>query len=150
MKVILKQDVPKVGNRYDIVEVSDGYARNYLIPKGLAMPVTEATLKQRENELKMLKAREERTAERMRKLKEHLESTIIEIKVPAGEGGRLHAAVTSQEIVARIKEQIGVELDRRQVDLEEPIHTVGLHNVAVRLGQGINATLKVRVIAESS
>ncbi|MFA4016330.1 MAG: hypothetical protein RUDDFDWM_001433 [Candidatus Fervidibacterota bacterium] len=150
MKVILRQDVPKVGNRYDIVEVSDGYARNYLIPKGLAIPVTEATLKQRENELRMLRLKEERTAERMRRFKEQLESTIIEVKVPAGEGGRLHAAVTSQEIVTRIKEKTGVELDRRQVDLEEPIHTVGLHNVTVRLGQGINAIMKVRVIAESS
>lgn len=149
MKVILTQDVPKVGKRLDIVEVSDGYARNYLIPRGLAMPATESSLKQREHMLRMMRQREERIAATARKLKEQLESAIVEIHVPAGKDGRLHAAVTSQEIANCLKEQFGIELDRRQIELEEPIHTVGLHNVPVDLHHGVSVKLKVRVIAKT-
>jgi len=149
VKVILIQDVPKVGNRLDIVEVSDGYARNYLIPKGLAVPATESSLKQREHMLCMMKQREERAAEAAKRIKEQLESAIVEIQVPAGKDGRLHAAVTSQEIADCLKKQFGIELDRRQIELEEPIHTVGLHNVPIDLHRGVSVKLKVRVIAKA-
>ncbi|MCS7253808.1 MAG: 50S ribosomal protein L9 [Armatimonadota bacterium] len=149
MKVILTQDVPKVGKKFDVVEVSDGYARNYLIPKGLAMPATESAMKQREHMLSMMKQKEERIAATMNQLKEQLEGAIVEIQVPAGRDGRLHAAVTSQEIVDHLKRQFGIELDRRQIELEEPLHTIGLHNVPVDLHHGVSVRLKVRVIAKT-
>lgn len=149
MRVILTQDVPKVGKRLDVVEVSDGYARNWLIPKGLAVPATKSALKQRENELRIMKVKEERTIATVKQLKERLEAAIVEIQVPAGRDGRLHAAVTSQEIATRLKEQFGIELDRRQIEIDEPIHTVGLHNVPVDLHHGVSARLRVRVIGKS-
>ncbi|MEJ7613849.1 MAG: hypothetical protein DFNUSKGM_000472 [Candidatus Fervidibacter sacchari] len=147
MKVVLMQDVPKLGTKFQVVEVSDGYARNYLIPRGLAQPATPALLKEVEKRRQWERQKEQREVERAQTLAQKLSNLIVEISVPAGEGGRLYHSVSAQEIVQRLKEQHGIELDRDQILLDEPLRSLGVHSVSVRLHRQVRATLKVNIVA---
>ncbi len=147
MKVVLMQDVPKLGTKFQVVEVSDGYARNYLIPHGLAQPATPALLKEVERRRQQLQQKEQRELEKARALAQKLADIVVEIAVPAGEGGRLYHAVSAHEIVHHLKAQHGVELDRDQVLLEEPLRSLGVHTVPVRLHRQVRASLKVNIVA---
>jgi len=147
MKVVLMQDVPKLGTKFQVVEVSDGYARNYLIPRGLAQPATPALLKEVEKRRQWERQKEQREVERAQALAQKLSNLIVEISVPAGEGGRLYHSVSAQEIVQRLKEQHGIELDRDQILLDEPLRSLGVHSVSVRLHRQVRTTLKVNIVA---
>jgi large subunit ribosomal protein L9 len=147
MKVILSKDVDSLGTKGDVVNVADGYARNFLVPKGLAMMATKGALRQAEL---MRKAREELD----RKEKEAAETKIstltaqpVYISARAGEGGRLFGSVTSSDVARAIEEQLGEAIDRHKIRLEDPIRTIGTHNVEVHLHQEVNAAVSVEVIA---
>ena len=147
MKVILAQDVDKLGRKGDVVAVADGYARNYLVPKGLALHATKGAL--REAEL-MRRAREE--VERKRKEAAAakvaiLASQPVYISARAGEGGRLFGSVTKADIARAIKEQLEEDVDRHDVRLEDPIRNLGTHQVEVHLHEEVNGLVTVEVIA---
>lgn len=146
MKVVLRQDVDKLGNKGDLVTVADGYARNYLVPRGLALKadrgaVAQATAMRRNRENR--EARERASAEA---LVPRLMTTVIEVKARAGEGGKLFGSVTSADIVTAVAENTGVELDRRKVLLAEPLKALGPAEVAVHLHRDVRITLNVEVV----
>lgn len=133
MKVILLQDVPKLGTAGSIATVSDGYARNYLIPKGLAEPATPSRLKVAEQRLAAERRRIAREEEAMRSLAERLDGLRLVIAAHVGESGRLYGSITAQDIAEKLQETIGEEIDRRKIELDEPIRTIGEHQVPVHL-----------------
>ncbi|MCD8197851.1 MAG: 50S ribosomal protein L9 [Lachnospiraceae bacterium] len=145
MKVILLQDVKSLGKKGDLVEVSDGYARNYILAKKLGVQATSKNM----NDLKLQKAHEDRLAakrlEEAKELAAKIEGieTVLEIKV--GEGGKLFGSVSSKEIAQAVKEQHGLELDKKKFVLPNPIKAVGTTNVPVKLHPQVTAELKVTV-----
>ncbi len=145
MRVILRTDIEKLGKLGDVVDVRPGYARNYLIPKKLAMLATEGNIKKFENERKKLE--EKLNAERFRakELAEKLEALEIKIPVRVGEGDKLYGSVTSSNIV-EILEKEGFEIDRKKIGLDKPIRSLGEYEIPVKLYPGVVATLKVAVV----
>ena len=145
MKVILRSNVEGVGNTGDVVEVANGYAQNFLMPKGLAMRATEGAVIQaadmkRSRDLQDLKQREvaEEAAQR-------LEAVAISIQARVGQDDQLYGSVTTSDIAEAVQAQTGIELDRRNMSLEEPIRQVGTHQVEMRLHPEVRAQLTVEV-----
>lgn len=145
MKVILLQDVKSVGRKNELVDVAEGYARNFLIPRGLAVEANAANLKQYEQRKKREAAKQAREEAEAREAAAQLEKQPIVIKVKAGEGGRLFGSVTSSDIAEQIEKQVGIKVDRRRIDLNEPLKTVGTHKVTIRLYPGVQAELQVNL-----
>ena len=145
MIVILLEDVKKVGKKGEIVEASDAYARNVLLRQKLAV---EATGKAR-NDLKLQKANDEKVAAEnlaeAEALKKKIEASSVTLKVKTGEGGRLFGSVSSKEISEAIQQQIGVEVDRKKIVVENPIKNVGQMEVLIKLHTKVRANLKVKV-----
>jgi len=148
MKVILLKDVKGLGKIGEIKDVADGYARNYLIKNKIALEATEGNIKFVKSHLEELKKKNERKFENAKELKEALEGIVVKIKAKAGDNGRLFGAVTSEDIVKAIKAQHNIDLDKKTIDLESPIKTVGSHLVNVKLGMNVNAKLKVEIEKE--
>ncbi len=145
MRVVLTQDVPKLGESGTIQEVKDGYARNYLIPKGLAAIATPGVVKQVEERQAAENKRIEKLEEEMRELADRIQGTVLEIEARVGEQGRLFGSVTTADIAERLSAAVGEEVDRRKIDLDEPIRNIGEYDVAVRLVGKLAPTVKVRV-----
>ena len=145
MEVILKQDVKGTGKAGDTVKVSDGFARNRLIPQGLAVEATDANRKQLERaKAKAAEkyAQEKAEAEAFAK---RLESKIVSVKTKVGDNGKLFGSITSMDIAEAIKEQTGEDIDRRKIVLDKPIKETGVYEVAVKLFQDVSAKVKVRI-----
>lgn len=147
MKVILSDDVEKLGRKGDVVVVADGYARNFLVPKGLAMMATKGSLKQAELMQRARAEREERAKEEAAKKVAHLGSSPVYISARAGEGGRLFGSVTSSDVARAIEDQLEEKVDRRNVLLDDPIRSLGTHQVDVKLHEQVTALVTVEVIA---
>lgn len=145
MQVILVQDVKNLGESGDVVDVADGYARNYLFPRGLAVPATEGKLRQVKTRQAAEEQRREREAEEAAKLVELLDGGRVEVLAKCGEGGRLFGSVTSGDIAAAIKKQYKREVDRRKLELAEPIKAIGPHEVTIRVYPGMTAAITVEV-----
>jgi large subunit ribosomal protein L9 len=133
MKVVLIKDVPKLGTAGTVQSVADGYARNYLIPQGFAALATSGMIKQVEERTAAENRRIAKQEEAMRGLAERIDGTRIDIAARVGEQGRLYGSVTTADIAERLSALVGEEIDRRKVELEHPIHTVGDYDVVVRL-----------------
>lgn len=146
MKIILLEDVKALGKKGDIVDVSDGYARNFILPKKKGVEANAANL----NTLKLQKANEEKVAqenlEAAKKLAAELEKVPVEIKIKAGEGGKLFGAISSKEISAAVKEQHGLDVDKKKIVLDEPIKTLGVHTVKVKLHKDVATEMTINVI----
>jgi large subunit ribosomal protein L9 len=149
MKIILKKEVEKLGEIGDVLTVKDGYARNYLIPKGLAVRATDGMLKAIEIEKKQKAFKIERERKAARELAESLERFSLIVKAKAGEGGRLYGTVTAQMIVDGLKAK-GFEVDRKKITIDPPIKQVGKYQVAVKLYSDVVATLNLEVEAEAA
>lgn len=145
MKVILSKDVPKLGRRGELHEVSDGYFRNFLLPRGLATPATEGKLRSLDREKAAQVARDERELEQARELALKLEAAPVLVKVRAGEGGRLFGSVTAQDVAAAIQSLHGLEVDKRKIVLSAPIKSLGESKVKLRLHPKVQAELTVRI-----
>ena len=149
MKVILLQDVKPLGKKGEIVNVSDGYARNNIIPKKLGVEATPKNL----NDLKLQKQNEEKVAqehlEAAQELAKKLEAAKVELKIKTGEGGRTFGSVSSKEIAIAVKEQLGYDLDKKKIQIKEGIKTLGTHMVSVKLHPEVTAELKVVVKEEA-
>jgi large subunit ribosomal protein L9 len=147
MKVILADDVDNLGQKGDIVAVADGYARNFLIPKGKALLATKGALRQAQM---MQRARQEREEKRKAEAASKvavLASSPVYISARAGEGGRLFGSVTKSDVARGILEQLGESVDRHDVVLDDPIRVLGTHQVEVKLHEEVNALVTVEVIA---
>jgi large subunit ribosomal protein L9 len=145
MKVILLQDVPNVGESGSIQNVSDGFARNYLIPQGLAEMGTPGRVKQAQERINAQQKKIERQEEEMRGLAERIEGTRVEIEARVGQQGRLYGSVTAPEIASAVSSAIGEEIDRRRVELSDPIRSVGDHTVEIHLVGRLRPTVTVAV-----
>ena len=145
MEVILKQDVKGTGKAGQVVKVSDGYARNKLIPGGLAVEATPANRKAIERE--KAKAKEKYEAEKAAALdlSQQLADKIIVVKTKVGESGRLFGAITSKEIASAITEQTGVEVDKRKIVLDKPIKETGVETIEIKLFQDVKAKVVVKI-----
>lgn len=145
MKVILLQDVKSLGKKNQIVDINDGYARNFVLPKKLGIEANNKNL----NDLKLQKAREAKLAqeelEKAKELAEKISEKSVELSVKTGEGGKVFGAVSTKEIAAAAKQQLGLDIDKKKMKLDEAIKTLGTHLVNVKLHKEVTAQLKVVV-----
>ena len=145
MKVILLEDVKALGKKGQIVNVNDGYARNFILPKKLGLEANNKNL----NDLKLKKANDEKIAqeqlEEAQELGKKIEAGKVELAIKVGEGGRTFGSVSTKEIAAAVKEQMGYDIDKKKIQLKEAINTLGTHNVPVKLHTKVTAELKVVV-----
>ncbi len=145
MRIILRQDVESVGKAGDIVEVKNGYARNYLIPQGLALEASKGNLRRFEQEKKSLELQRNREKKAAEKEAEKLNDTSITISVSVGEEDKLFGSVTSQDIANALEEK-GFKLDKRKILLDEPIKALGIYSVPIKLHPDVEAKVKVWVV----
>ncbi|UHA75390.1 50S ribosomal protein L9 [Paenibacillus sp. 481] len=148
MKVILLQDVKGQGKRGQVKEVSEGYAQNFLIPRGLARLATDGNMKTLDQQNKAedkRKAQEKADAEA---LAAKLNETTVVLKAKAGEGGRLFGAITSKQIAEALQQQMKLKIDKRKIELQDSIRSLGFTNVSIKLHPEVKATTKVQVTEE--
>ena len=145
MKVILLQDVKSSGKKGDLVEVNAGYARNFILPKKLGIEATNKNI----NDLKLQKAHQDKVAAQQladaQELAADIEKKSVEVQMKVGEGGKTFGAISTKEIAAAAKDQLGLELDKKKISVDEPIKSLGVHNVKIKLHPKVVATLKVKV-----
>ena len=147
MEVILRTDVPKLGKAGDIVKVKDGFARNYLLPKGLAIPANQKTIKALENQRKIILAKAERERKKAQSLAEKLTGLTLTFYRKVIEGDRIYGSISAQDIVKALEEK-GLSLERRFVLLDEPIKQLGTYEIPIRLGPGVEVRISVEVVEE--
>ncbi len=147
MKVILRQDFDKLGKLGDIVVVKDGYARNYLIPRNIGYAATKGNLQALEEEKKQHENRQKKEFHQAEKLAVELEKTSVTLKVKVGEDEKLFGSVTSQMIADALKEK-GITIDKRSIELEEPIRALGIYTVNMKLHTTVTGKVKVWVVRE--
>ncbi len=145
MKIILLQDEKKLGKKGEIVDVSDGYARNYVLPKKIGVEANNKTM----NDLKLQKANDAKVAqeqlEAAQQLAKDLEEKIVVVKMKAGEGGRTFGSISSKEVCAAFKEQFGIELDKKKVQMNDSIKSFGNFEVSVKLHPKVTGKFTVKV-----
>ena len=149
MKVILLEDVKSLGKKGEIVNVNDGYARNFILPKKYGVEANNKNL----NELKLQKKKEEKIAqenlEAAKQLAASIEAGKVQLPIKVGEGGRTFGSVSSKEIAAAVKDQMGLDIDKKKIQLKETIKTLGIHVVPVKIHPEVTAELKVAVVEEA-
>jgi large subunit ribosomal protein L9 len=149
LKVILRQDVADLGQSGDIVTVKPGYARNFLLPRGMAFEATNANIKQLEEEKKRGEARSKQQYLEARRRSSQLESVSLTFHANAGDEGKLFGSITSADIAERLKEQnLDFEIDKRDIEIDEPIKALGVYNIPVRLHTEVKPEIKVWVIKQ--
>ncbi len=148
MKVILTEDVKSLGKKGEIVDVSDGYARNFILKKKKGVEANSKNM----NDLKLKKANEDKLAqeqyEAAQELGKKIEAGEIKMSIKTGEGGKAFGSIASKEIAIEVKEQMGLDVDKKKIQLKETIKTIGTHTVAVKLHPKVTAELKVNVTEE--
>ncbi|MCM1126383.1 MAG: 50S ribosomal protein L9 [Lachnospiraceae bacterium] len=145
MKVILLEDVKKLGKKGEVIEVSDGYARNYVLPKKLGVEASGKNM----NDLKLQKANKEKVEkenlEAAKVMAQQMEQDQVVVSIKSGEGGRTFGSISSKEIAQSYKEQCGKEIDKKKIILPEPIKSLGVYEVSVKLHPSVTGKLKVKV-----
>lgn len=147
MKVILLKDVKGTGKKDQVLEVSDGYARNFLLPRKIAVEATSDAVNAVERAKGAAKHREDVKQSEAEALSRALKGKVVVVKVRAGEGGKLYGSITSQEIADAIKTQLGVEIDKRKVEPAEPIKSLGQTTVNLKLYAGVSARIIANIVA---
>lgn len=146
MQIILTQDVKALGKKGEMVNVSDGYARNFILPKKLGLEANAKNM----NDLKLQKAAEEKRQkellEEAKILGKDIESKTLEVRIKTGEGGRTFGSISSKEISQELKTQYGLDIDKKKLQVNDPIKTLGTHTVPVKLHPQVTAELKVKVV----
>ncbi len=150
MKIVLTQDVPGLGKAHEIKNVSDGYARNYLIPRRLAVVATPGQIKAARKETEIQQSKDTRLRERARAIVERLRTSPLRFQAKAGEKGRLYGSITNADIAKAISKIVNAPFDKRWVLLERPIREVGTHVVELKLRGGVRGQVQVIVTAEES
>jgi large subunit ribosomal protein L9 len=149
MKIILLQDVEGLGKAGDLKDVANGYARNFLLPRRLAAGATPALIANQQQRIAAEQRRLEKQVELNREQAERLSQVSLTFKARVGRQGRLYGSITSQDIAAGLRESEGITIDRRMIDLPNPIRTVGTFEVPVKIGQKLEPKIKVNVVDES-
>ena len=150
MKIVLRQDVPKVGEAGTIQNVANGYARNYLIPKGMAVVATDGEIKTAEHNMKIRERKVGRQEEQLQSYADKIDGQRLEFVARAGEQGRLFGSVTSNDIAEKLSGKIGEEIDRRKIQLSDPLRTVGEHKVEIHVVGKLRPVITVVVEAEKT
>jgi len=145
MEIILKQDVAKIGKAGSVVKVKDGFARNFLIPNGLAVPLTSSNLKHLEEEKKKVTLQEEKTKKSAQELKDKISSISLTIPVLAHEGDKLYGSITNHDISVALKEE-GFDVDKSCIKLNEPLKALGIYEIPVDLHPEVFLKLKVWIV----
>lgn len=147
MKVILKQDIKGVGRKNEVINASDGYARNFLFPRDLAIEATTENMNKlnSQNEAKQYQKSVEK--EQAKEIAKKLETITLKIKVQAGENGKIFGSVSAKEITENLENQYKIKIDKKKIDLREAIKTVGLTTVDVKLYEGVTGKIKIEVIS---
>ena len=148
MIVILKQDVPGTGRAGEVVKVSDGFARNMLIPRGMALEATEGNVRSLEKQQELQKKKAAESKAHAEAQAEELKTKLVTIKAKAGEGGRLFGAITSKDVSDAIKDQLGFDIDKKKIELDNPIKNVGTYEAKLKLYPEVKGSIKVEVEAE--
>ena len=148
MQVILLQDIKGVGKKDEIINANDGYARNYLLPKKLGVEANKENLSKlkAKNDSKAYKKSVEK--EEAQKIGEKLKGILLKIPVKSGENGKIFGSITSKEIADNLKEQYGIDVDKKKIDLKEPIKSLGSFNVNIKLFEGVLGNLKIQMISK--
>lgn len=146
MRVILNKDVKDIGKAGQIVEVSEGYGRNYLMPRNLATEATEAALKAVADKAKRDQAKADKLKAEMQEYAAKIAEKTVTIPAKAGEGGRLYGAITAKEIALETKKQTGFEIDKRKIELEDAIRALGYYDLQVKVHPEVSAKLRVHVV----
>jgi large subunit ribosomal protein L9 len=147
MKVILKEDVKSIGGMGQVVDVSDGFARNYLVPRGLAVEANVKNIRSLEHEKKVIQEKARKVKNSVQDLADRLANMTVVIKTKAGEEGKLFGSVTTMDIAEQLKNQ-GIEIDKKKISLDEPIKRLGTYAVNLRLHSEITAQVNIQVIEE--
>ena len=146
VQVILSEDVPSLGEAGELVNVKPGFARNFLIPQGKAIAATEASKRELEHQQRVIAEKVRREVELLEGERKKIDGVVVEITAQAGEEGKLFGSVTVVQIAEKLAEQ-GLDIDRRRIDLADPIKALGEHDVVVKLHRQVTATIKVKVVA---
>ena len=148
MKVILLDNIKGVGKKDEIINASDGYARNYLLPKKLAVEANAENMAKLNNKKEAANYRKDVEKQNAEELAKKLKGIMLKIKVKAGENGKIFGGVTSKEISENLKSQYNFDIDKKKIELKETIKTLGEFNVSIKLFEGVIANLKVEVISQ--
>ena len=148
MKVILKADIKGVGKKDQIINASDGYANNYLFPKNLAVPADKGNMNNLKVKQESEEHRKELEREDARQDVKKIENIVLKMKVKSGENGRIFGSITSKEIAENLEKEYKIKVDKKKILLQEPIKTIGMFNIEIKLYENITAKLKIHIIAE--
>jgi len=148
VKVILLSDVKALGKKGTVKEVADGYARNFLFPKNLAIPATPANLKKWETEQAHLEQKEALEEAEAKRIAAQIDGLTLKFPRKAGEGGKLFGSITGKDIVEELQKKTGIEIDKKQLNPSEPIKAMGEHQIKVHLYRGVTANIEVHVVPE--
>jgi len=147
MKVILKEDVRNIGTMGQIVDVADGYARNFLVPKGLAVDANVKNIRALEHAKKMIQEKAKKIRGQAQELSDKIAKMTIVIKAKSGEEGKLFGSVTSMDIAEQLKNE-GIDIDKKKIIIEEPIKRLGSHNISIKLHSDVATQVTLQVVAE--
>lgn len=147
MKVILKDDVKNLGSMGQVVDVADGFARNYLVPRGLAVEANTKNIKSLEHEKKVIQEKAKKIKSQVQDISEKISSMTIVIKAKVGEEGKLFGSVTSMDIAEQMKNE-GIEVDKKKISLEEPIKRIGSYSVNIKMHPEITTQVNIQVVEE--
>lgn len=148
MKVILKQDVANIGDQNEVCDVAPGYARNYLFPRGMAVPATKGAIKKAEHLREQQKISRAKAHEKSELIAEKIQEESLTFRVKAGETGQLYGSITSQDIADEIEKVIADTFDKRQIVLEQPLRELGEHKIELKLDAGVSSEVQVLIEAE--
>ncbi len=145
MKLILTQDVKGLGKKDQIIEASDGYARNYLLPKKIAIQADNENMNKLEGRKASAEHKKSLEIENAKQIAEKLSKMTLKIKVKTGDNGKLFGSITSKEIASELKNSYNIEVDKKKINLKEPIKEIGIFNIEIKLYEGITSKLKVEI-----
>ena len=148
MKVILKADIKGVGKKDQVINASDGYARNFLFPKNLAVEANNTNMSKLQAKNDANQYRRDQEKEAAKEVEKKIEQTILTIQVKAGENGKIFGGVSSKEIAENLEEQYGIKVDKKKINLKETIKTLGTQTIEIKLFEGVIGKLRVSVIEE--
>lgn len=146
MKVVLNQDVKGLGKKLQVIEVSEGYARNYLLPKKLAIVADNKNMNEVQGKISSQKFKKQTELQAANEDKKILENGFVEFKHKVGEGSKLYGSVTEKDIAEKVKEKFNIEVNKKKITIDDPIKTIGTYVVNVKLYEGVVAKLKVTVV----
>ena len=148
MKVILQQDVKKVGSKGDVVEVSEGYGRNFLLPKKLAVEATAANLETAKQKANSVARKKQQATDEARLLAAQLEKVSVKVAVRTGDGGKLFGSVTGKDVADALAKEHGIDIDRRKISLKSEVTGTGEYEAVIKVHPEIQSTIRVLVVAE--